>query len=354
MTRILERLMGVLLIAALVGTAASCGGVTDAPEVSRGIFGMELAPQLMKNYPDAFARMGELGVDWVRIGVGWAKLEPEPGRFEWSSIDGMVASARGQGMSIMVTIMGLSLWGSKRVPANVGKQGGYLASSPPKDINQYAAFVEALVGRYRGQGIAWQIENEPNGPAFWDGTREEYIEVLEAGYRAAHRADPEAVVLAAGLACTFSRPEVLAEKMEAIRSWYDAIMDSGAFDALDAHDYYPPEEGNPLGLTFRDYIREIKGWMEARGVDVPLWMSEAGVSSTPADFGWIKVPFTPERQAGDLRLMYEEAAAEGVAHVFWYQLVDTPDEGLFSHMGVLAPDLAPKPAWETYHQMASQ
>lgn len=348
-----RRLAAASIVALLVSTLAlSCGGGTTTTTPSPGLFCMELQPDRMIRYQEVFSQMRELGVDWVRIGVAWEKLEPEPGRFEWSAVDGMVGSAQENGMSIMVTVTALSRWGSSRVPASLGKQG-YQASSPPKDMDAYSSFVEALVGRYRGRGIVWQIENEPNGPAFWDGTREEYIELLKAGYAAVHRADPEAVVLAAGLACSFSRPELLEEKLQAIRSWYDAIIDSGAFDALDAHDYYPPEEGNPCGISFQGYLQRVKGWIEAKGIDVPLWVSEAGISSTPIKMGKGKIPFTPELQARDLTLIYEAAAAEGIPHVFWYKLEDTP-EGVFTNMGLVAADGSRKPAWETYRELASE
>jgi hypothetical protein len=92
--------------------------------------------------------------------------------------------------------------------------------------------------------------------------------------------------------------------------------------------------------------------MEAKGVDVPLWVSEAGISSAPFNFGRGTASFTPEQQAGDLRLIYGDAAAEGVPHVFWYKLVDTP-EGVFTNMGLLAGDLSRKPAWDAYTGLAA-
>ncbi|MFH1150154.1 MAG: beta-galactosidase, partial [Actinomycetota bacterium] len=327
--------LAAIVLASIAVTACGCspGGGNSPTGLPEGIFGMELQTDLMKDYGKMFAMMDEVGVQWVRIGAGWAKLEPSAGRFEFSALDAMVGAARSHGMSLLVTVTAISPWGSTKAPAKAGKQS-YMAASPPAEMNRYSAFIEAVVARYRGQGIAWQLENEPNAPAFWSGTLDQYLELLKAGYAAAHRADPEAVVLPAGLACGFSGKQTLESDLASTRSWYDAIMDSGAFDALDAHDYYPPEQNNPFGLTFRGYLREVRGWMEAKGVDVPLWVSEAGISSAPFEFGRGTASFTPEQQVADLRLIYGEAAAEGVPHVFWYKLVDTP-EGVFTDMGLL-------------------
>ncbi|MHB8895005.1 MAG: beta-galactosidase [Candidatus Geothermincolia bacterium] len=342
-----------LVLALVAATACGCvrGGGSEPGRLPAGIFGMELQADLMKEYENVFASMDELGVQWVRIGAAWAKLEPSPGQFNWLALDGLVGAARSHGISLLVTVTAISPWGSSKVPSKLGKPG-YVASSPPLDMNRYSSFIESVVARYRGQGIAWQIENEPNAPAFWNGTREQYLELLKVAYAAAHRADPGAVVLPAGLACGFSGKQNLESDLAQIRSWHDSIMDSGAFDALDAHDYYPPEQDNPFGLTFRGYLQKIKSWMDAKEVDVPLWVSETGISSAPFDFGRGTASFTPEQQAEDLRLIYGDAAAEGITHLFWYKLEDTP-EGVFTNMGLLATDHSRKPAWDAYRELAA-
>ena len=49
------------------------------------------------------------------------------------------------------------------------------AATPPKDMAQFARFVKAAAARYKGRGVCWQIENEPNLDVYWLGTREEYV-----------------------------------------------------------------------------------------------------------------------------------------------------------------------------------
>lgn len=350
-----SRVMRLTAVAIVVISAAAGGCLgskgPEAMKVPSELFGIGLQADMMKDYERSFAIMEEAGVRWVRVGAGWGKLEPEHGRFEWSALDGITAAARRHGMSVLVTITAISPWGSAKPPAGTGKKS-YMAASPPKDMTSYSSFIETVISRYRGRGIAWQIENEPNAPVFWSGTRDQYLELLKTAYAAAHKADPAAVVLAAGMACGFSGKQTLERDLESIRSWYGAVMATGAFDALDAHDYYPIEADNPFGLTFRGYLQKVKGWMEAKGVDVPLWVTEAAISSAPFNFGGGTASFTPEQQAAGLKALYRDACQEGVSHVFWYKLVDTP-EGIFTNMGLLAPDLSRKPAWNAYCEMTS-
>lgn len=340
-----------LFLAAVL--AASCGSGNGGGGGSAWpgeIYGMHLQPQLQGSMEEAFAKMESLGVRWVRWNTHWITLEPKAGSYDWSSLDEIVAAAGKHDLKLLITLRAISTWGSIRVPANAMK-GGYHATTPPKSVGQYDAWVTATTSRYKGKVAAWQIENEPNAKAFWDGTRDEYITLLNAGYAAAHAGDPGAVVLPAGLACGFSSLAPPEAKKESIGAWFTAILDSKSYDALDLHDYYPPEQGNAWGITFEEYIGWARGWIKTKGFSVPFWMSEAGVSSEPVNVGSQSVNFTPEQQAADLLRVYEQAAANGIAHVFWIRLVDMPEQA-FSFMGLVTQSRAPKPAFDEYRKLA--
>jgi hypothetical protein len=315
------------------------------------LFGMHLQPQLADQYEQAFSKMQEVGVMWARTNMGWYQLEPNEGQFDWTGLDGQVASAKSHGMRLLVTVRAISPWGSSQLPPDWNKPG-YHATYPPKDINQYSAFISALATHFRNDGIAWQIENEPNSKSFWGGTQQEYIALLEAGYSAAHQADQDAVVLSAGLACGFSKLGKSSSRLVTIQQWFNAILDSHSFDAVDMHDYYLPEDNNAWGLTFQQYIDAHKSWMQSKGIDVPMWISEAGVNSQSVTFGKLAVAFTQQQQADDLRRIYDTARTEGVVHVFWLKLVDTKEDA-FSYMGLVSSDDQHKPSWGIYLGLAN-
>ncbi|MBU1670840.1 MAG: beta-galactosidase [Actinobacteria bacterium] len=331
---------------------AGCGNPTAGTDAGMdpGLFGIHLSNRLGTGYDETFAAFSELGATWVRTSIPWEKVEPENGAFDWENTDRMVEAASEHDIHLLITIRALSTWGCSRVPANWSKPG-YHAAVPPADMAEYEEFVRAFVGRYSGRGVAWQIDNEPNAKAFWDGTMQEYLALLEAGYTAAHEADPGAVVLPAGLACGFSLTGYPEEKRDRIGDWFTAILDTEAHDALDMHDYYPAEGANPWGIAFGEYIDWHRVWMDERSVDAPLWMSEAGVPSEPITIGGREIGHTESRQASGLEAIYETSASKGIAHVFWLKLVDT-DEYSFSSMGLMTDDLVKKPAWESYRDLA--
>ena len=75
--------------------------------------------------------------------------------------------------------------------------------------------------------------------------------MLKTAYTAIHAADPDAVVVSAGIACEFfehlGAPQ---QRLARLKPWFDAVFDSRAFDAIDMHNYFIPEEGNPWGIAF--------------------------------------------------------------------------------------------------------
>ena len=314
-----------------------------------GFLGMHLSNA--REFDRLFTAMDKLDVSWVRREVAWSNVEPKPGQYDWRYWDQLVDAAAQHHFQLLLTIRAISPWGSTQLPSNYGERGGYKVTYPPKDLAQYSRFAEALVARYRGRVAAWQIENEVDSKAFWGGTRDEYVALLKAGYAAAHRADPSTVVLPAGLSSPFPQTTSVDQRVQRHREWFDAILDTHAFDAVDVHDYQLPES-NPawrtFGVSFEQYLDDYRTWMRAKGVSVSIWISEAGVNSAPVPN--VAVKFTPDQQSRDLEAIVRAARSREVAHVFWLKVVDS-DEGPYSHMG-LAVGQKPKPAAAVYRRLA--
>jgi hypothetical protein len=139
-----------------------------------------------------------------------------------------------------------------------------------------------------------------------------------------HESDPDAVVVSAGIACEFfehlGAPQ---QRLARLKQWFDAVLDSRAFDAIDMHDYFIPEEGNPWGITFGGYIRAVKSWMKEKGVRTPLWITEFDFPSGALTVRQRTVSFAPGQQARFLEQAVSQARAEGVQHLFWMFMRDT-------------------------------
>ena len=85
----------------------------------------------------------DLGAGLVRTYVYWGQVEPRPGRFDWTSVDALMAQLSGE-VELWITVCSSSPWGT-HVPSD------FLPSSPANDNGAYYRFVRALVARCAGR-----------------------------------------------------------------------------------------------------------------------------------------------------------------------------------------------------------
>ena len=97
-----------------------------------------------------------------------------------------------------------SCWATGGNKLDPGRGGlGYSVSLPPTDPKAYQAFVQSVVQRYSAKGVhTYAIENEPAGNSFWQGTPQQYGDLVRLGAAAVRQADPTATVLDGGLSST--------------------------------------------------------------------------------------------------------------------------------------------------------
>jgi hypothetical protein len=132
--------------------------------------------------------------------MAWCDVEPQPGRFDWSRVDGVARSTREFGYVLFLKIRVGSCWVTE---GQIGQARGSkrkTASAMPKDLGAYQAFVRSVVQRYSPMGVyEYAIENEPNARNFWVGTAAEYERLVTLGAQAIHSANPAAKVVDAGV-----------------------------------------------------------------------------------------------------------------------------------------------------------
>jgi hypothetical protein len=170
----------------------------------------------------------EAGFRWVKQQFAWREIEGQgKGQFDWERSDRAVAQVEAHGLDLIARVDAQPEWAG----------GGFPELGPPNNYQDYADFVYALASRYKGRIRIYQIWNEPNLAREW-GNRppnpSEYTQLLKLGYEAVKKADPEALVISAGLAPTSRWDDVAMPDTEFIRGMYAA----GAkpyFDALGAH-----------------------------------------------------------------------------------------------------------------------
>lgn len=142
----------------------------------------------------------EMGFTWIKQVFSWRDIEThEKGGYDWWRTDRIVRNAEERGLSLIVRLDRQPFWAQP--------DGGALPldNAPPGNYQDFGDFCFAVADRYQGQIRAYQVWNEPNLAREW-GNRPpnpaDYVELLRHCYEAIKRADPEAIVISAGLAPT--------------------------------------------------------------------------------------------------------------------------------------------------------
>lgn len=222
----------------------------DPPALAR-----EYGPYGVCNSRPAYmAPLAASGLRWVRLGdFSWARCEAQPGVRDYTVAETSLAAAEREGLAVIGEMSGNPGWATTN--------GSRLA--PPKDWAAWERHLEQVVAHFRDRVKVWEIWNEPDIPSFWTGSAEEYVELLKHAYAGAKRADPNCLVMSAGL--DGSGETFLAR-----------ILDLGAgeyCDIVGAHPY----AGSAAVADFR--LRTMRRTLAFHHLDKPLWVTEVGWQS---------------------------------------------------------------------------
>ena len=187
------------------------------------------------------------GFTWVKQLFQWNYIEPEKGEFTWQESDRVVQACNQRGLQIVARLDATPRW-ARDPSTNLNTDG------PPRNPQDYARFVEIFVRRYavgspHGRVHAVEIWNEPNLARAWGDRRPDtagYVALLKAGYQAAKRADPNVIVVSAGLSPTTASGDIATPDVEYLRQMY-ALGARPYFDVLGAHGagFKAPPEASP-------------------------------------------------------------------------------------------------------------
>lgn len=304
----------------------------------------------LRTFGEEIKSIQELGVGIIRVPLQWQLVKIRPGEYDWSAIDRLVKAAQTKQIDVLFTIRTTF---REEIKKHKRKRGVTQIEHPSVDMKEWIHFVEILANRYRGQRVCYEIENEVNGEAFWKGTLEEYLELLKSGYDAIKKIDPQAKVLSSAMGCGIVRNfqlEVL--RQEAWKwhdSWLQPILSTKKFDVVNVHNYYFPSDIVANGLTFRSYLEHIHELMKRSGLgDRPIWITEIGYVSSPADASGRMDNGSYEKQAQWLKEAYQQAFELGVERIYWLLLRDRR-EPYFGSMGLADAKGNPRPAWNALY-----
>lgn len=311
----------------------------------------------------------------IRQVFAWADVEPlataldDPLRYRWDEADAMMLDIQDKNIQVIARVSKAPVW-AWRPDVAYGEV--------PFDMERLTAYCRALAERYGEEIAAYQIWNEPNLTREWANTPPSpsaYVELLAACSAAIREADPDAVIISAGLSPTGNRDFSAMPDEEFLWRMYEAGL-SEHYDILGLHapgyrypPTYDPNHPNPAGCIrwrcFR-HIEHMRAIMVANGDGhKQIAITEVGWTTDPRPdsiYHWFARRL--DVQADYLRKAYQFAAKNyrpwlGLMVTIYYPNVawTENDEEFWWAIGTVAPmpyGMDGRPAWPALVQMPKQ
>jgi len=312
----------------------------------------------------------DAGFRWIRQEFPWEDIEQSArGDYwdhkwsisAWDKYDRIVRLAREHGLGIIARLDNPPAWSRAD-----GNARGTLV--PPDDLADYGNFVHAVASRYKGQVRYYQVWNEPNIYPEWGEQPvdpEGYVELLKLAYRRAKEADPDCVILSAGLAQTTESGPANLSDLVFLQRMYDAGV-KGHFDIMGVMSYGlwtgPGDHRASLNLTNFSRPLLIRDIMVRNGdADKALWATEIGWNALPDGFDAFPLYGRVDvwQQARYAVQAYQRAQEEwpwmGVMNYWFFKrATDLETDQVFYYFRMVEPDFTPLPVYEAIKSYANQ
>jgi len=254
-------------------------------------YGMQIFPWWRPEVASRdFQVVAAAGFGWAKVNFGWREIEGAgKGIFDWSRTDDIVRMAQENGIDLVVRVDHQPAWAG----------GGFPVNGPPDNLQDIADFFTALATRYRGRIRAYQVWNEPNLAREWGGRVPDpaaYAQMLLTCYQAIKAADPNAMVISAGLSPTGTWNDQARPDDWYLETLYIVMGSSdGYFDVLGAHapGFKSPPERDPAEVAANPDLGGHRAFCFRRVEDLRAIMVKYGDADKQVavlEFGWTSDP----------------------------------------------------------------
>jgi hypothetical protein len=172
----------------------------------------------------------DAGFHWVKQRFEWRNIEGKAkGQFEWNEPDRILDAISQSGLKVIARVDNQPQWASSSIT--------WPGSGPPDNPSDWTDYLTALATRYKGRIQAYEIWNEPNLDREWGNKPPDakaYTAMLKASYAAIKAADPQALVVSAGMSPTTTDNQQATPDLQFIQQMYAAGA-RGSFDILGVH-----------------------------------------------------------------------------------------------------------------------
>ena len=212
-----------------------------------------------------FAEAKAMGARYIRLDVSlegtfdyWGAEAVEP---NWTGVDEVVELARRYRLRVSAVINGTP----SHISSCEDRRLEYTHCAPT-DPGQFGEYAARVVARAPDVFRAVEVWNEPDGAWSFDGTPEEYADILTATYRAVKPRFPRVKVLIGGATSLGSR------------EWYARALAAGAAESFDVANVHV----RGTVASFAPTIRRWRRFFREHARRVPLWVTEMGYPSDTA------------------------------------------------------------------------
>jgi len=311
---------------------------------------------------DDFAATAEAGVGFTRIKFYWDIIQPN-GPDDWQPAnvpDPLIATDLAAGREVVGLIIRTPAWAR-----DLNNSHNNPAQPTAKDVPDMAAwgsFTHRLAAQYQGRIHHWIIWNEPdvwdsNHPgSTWNGTEQDYINLLKTAYLNLKAVDPNAKVYLSGLTYfwdyEYQQEQYLSRLLAMIATDPTAQAHNFYFDGVIYHLYYKPQ-------MIYDILSEVRAMLEVYGLgDKAIWLNETNAppSSDPLEPPLHEPRFkaTLDEQSAFIIQIHALAFAAGAERVQIYKLYNSS-----AHLedvqpfGLLRGDKSHRPAFAAYQTVTT-
>ncbi len=238
-----------------------------------------------------------VNLDWVRLMVfshvkqifAWNDIEKRRDEWDFFRADQIVDEVEQKGLKLIVRLSETPEWAHPSLDSDAGN----FIDAPPDDYADFATYCGTVATRYKGRIAAYQIWNEPNLAREWGGkapNAAEYTALLHACSEAIRGADPDAILISAGLAPTGT----FDDSAHPDDVYFQAMYDAGFQQYVDVVGMHAPGYTSPeMSLEDADK-QDIARWATFRRPEdlrrIMVANGDAAHQVAILEFGWTTDP----------------------------------------------------------------
>jgi len=232
----------------------------DAPHVE----------QLRKDRARSLMAVSLCGAKVLRGGIVWESLQHEKSKWDDKLLDEFdlaVNACKAAGIEFQWNLCYSPHFLTPRANWADMKNWYFI---PPPDKEAWLGYVRKVVGRFGDRIRLWEIWNEPDLSIFWNGTCEQYMDLLKATYPEIKKINPKLQVMTGGFATvglhsTKRDPDFELKTIRDAQPYYDIFThhEHGTFNAFQRQTDGPLAELRKFAPTKPLYFNETAIWREA-------------------------------------------------------------------------------------------